>query len=60
MATHYAILAPMEQEVKKQSKFYWHANTSSGGTLSLGLNFEGELSKKQKETLLASGITYFY
>jgi murein tripeptide amidase MpaA len=37
-------------------KFYWHANTSSGGTLSLGLNLTGEFSKEEKESALAEGI----
>lgn len=37
-------------------KFYWHANTSSGGTLSLGLDLTGEFSKEEKESALAEGI----
>ncbi len=37
-------------------KFYWHANTSSGGTLSLSLNLEGEFTKKEKESALAEGL----
>ncbi len=40
----------------KPIKFYWSANTSSGGTLSLSLGYEGELTKKQKEKLLAHGL----
>lgn len=46
----------MEKENEQQKKFYWHANTSSGGTLSLGVNFEGEFSKEQKEKVLAEAI----
>lgn len=41
-------------------KFYWHASTSSGGTLSLSLGFDGELNKKQKEKLLATGLDAAY
>lgn len=41
-------------------KFYWHATTSSGGTLSLGLDFEGELDNEQKERLLAHGLHEAY
>lgn len=41
-------------------KFYWHANTSSGGTLSLDLDFEGGLSKNEKESALADGISKCY
>lgn len=37
-------------------KFYWHANTSSGGTLSLALDLEGEFTKEEKESALAEGI----
>ena len=29
-------------------KFYWHANTSSGGTLSLGVDLTGKFSKSEK------------
>ncbi len=46
---------PEEKEDVKR-RFYWHANTSSGGTLSLSLDYEGEASKEQKEMLLAEGI----
>ena len=46
----------MEKENEQQKKFYWHANTSSGGTLSLGVNFEGQFSKEQKEKVLAGAI----
>lgn len=45
---------------EKPKKFYWHANTSSGGTLSLGLDFQGELSKKDKEDALAHGLDECY
>ena len=41
-------------------KFYWHATTSSGGTLSMSLGFEGSLDKKQKEKLLAHGLHEAY
>lgn len=40
----------------QSTKFYWHASTSSGGTLSLNLTVEGEASKADKETFLAEGI----
>lgn len=60
MATNYTILEFVEKESRKQQKFYWHANTSSGGTLSLGLDFEGELSKKEREELVAHGIAECY
>lgn len=46
----------MEKKEGKQKKIYWHANTSSGGTLSLGVNLEGEFSKIQKEKILADAI----
>lgn len=45
---------------KKPKKFYWHASTSSGGTLSLSLDFESELSKKDKESALAKGLMLAY
>jgi len=41
-------------------KFYWHASASSGGTLSMSLGYEGELDKKQKESLLAHGLREAY
>jgi len=41
-------------------KFYWHASTSSGGTLSMSLGFDGELDKRQKEKLLAHGLHEAY
>jgi len=37
-------------------KFYWHANTSSGGTLSLSLDCKGIFTKEDKERVLADGI----
>jgi hypothetical protein len=40
----------------KPKKFYWSASTSSGGTLSLSLHYEGALSKKEKEQALAHGF----
>lgn len=46
----------MEDKVK----FYWHASTSSGGTLSLSLSFDGKLEKKQKEKMLALGLHEAY
>lgn len=45
---------------EKPKKFYWHANTSSGGTLSLDLNLEGKFSKKDKENILAGVINECY
>lgn len=38
------------------TKIYWHADTSSGGTLSLDLDFEGNLSKAEKEKHLAGAL----
>lgn len=46
----------MAEKRGEKRKFYWHANTSSGGTLSLSLNYEGGATKKQKESFLAEGI----
>ena len=37
-------------------KIHWHANTSSGGTLSLSLTVEGDASQRDKESFLAEGI----
>lgn len=42
---------------KLPKKFYWHANTSSGGTLSVDLNLEGDFSKGEKEKILAEAIS---
>ncbi|MBI2638661.1 hypothetical protein HYW83_03670 [Candidatus Peregrinibacteria bacterium] len=42
------------------SKFYWHANASSGGTLSLSLKLEGEFSKNDRETAIASTLVQCY
>jgi hypothetical protein len=39
-----------------RKKFYWRARTSSGGTLSLDLSYEGPSSKQQTERLLAEAI----
>ena len=41
-------------------KFYWHANMSSGGTLSLDINCEGSLSKNEKEKALAGTLSQCY
>lgn len=49
--------APMNQT---PAKFYWHANTSSGGTLSLDVNFEGSFSKNEKEKALADALRQCY
>ncbi len=49
----FVIIQHMKEMPKK---FYWTANTSSGGTLSLSLHYEGVLSKKQKEQALAHGL----
>ena len=46
----------MTSNKEDKRKFYWHANTSSGGTLSLGLDLTGEFSKEEKESALAEGI----
>jgi hypothetical protein len=40
----------------KQAKFYWHANKSSGGNLSIGISFEGQLSQQDKVSALADVI----
>lgn len=37
-------------------KIYWHANTSSGGTLSLGVDLTGKFSKGEKELIIADAI----
>lgn len=42
------------------AKFYWQANTSSGGTLSLDVNFDGSVSKNEKEKALAHALTQCY
>lgn len=42
---------------EEMEKFYWHSNTSSGGTLSISLAFEGMPSQKMKERLLAHAIS---
>ncbi len=39
-----------------QGKIHWHAGTSSGGTLTLDIDFEGEFSKEEKELELADAI----
>ncbi|OGN14379.1 MAG: hypothetical protein A3G02_02185 [Candidatus Yanofskybacteria bacterium RIFCSPLOWO2_12_FULL_44_13b] len=41
-------------------KFYWHANTSSGGTLSLGVDLTGKFSKSEKERIIADAIRACY
>jgi len=43
-----------KESIKK--KFYWHANTSSGGTLSLMVDFDGDFTKEEREKSLASAI----
>lgn len=47
----------MEENPKK---FYWHANASSGGTLSLDVSFDDGFSKKEKEGALAAGLQEAY
>src|SRR3989344_1319270 len=37
-------------------KIYWHANISSGGTLSLGVDLSGEFSRNEKEKIIADAI----
>lgn len=44
---------PVEE---KSKQFYWHANTSSGGTLSLDVNFDWTASRKEKEYALADAV----
>lgn len=46
----------MSTKSEDKRKFYWHANTSSGGTLSLSLDLEGEYTKEEKESALAEGL----
>lgn len=41
-------------------KFYWHANTSSGGTLSIDVNLNGNFSKSEKEKALADALAQAY
>lgn len=43
-------------EEKTPRKFYWHAGISSGGTLSLNMDFQGSFSKKEIEGALAGAI----
>jgi hypothetical protein len=47
----------MEQ---KSKKFYWHANTSSGGTLSMDVGFDEGFSKAEKEGALAESLRNVY
>ncbi|MFA6474718.1 MAG: hypothetical protein WCV88_00780 [Patescibacteria group bacterium] len=42
--------------LKDSNKFYWHANTSSGGTLSVRLTLAQGLSKAKKESALAQAL----
>lgn len=46
--------------MNKSEKIYWHANTSSGGTLSLDIDFKGDLSKDVKEGAIADALTRCY
>lgn len=41
-------------------KFYWHVNMSSGGTLSLDLDFKGEFTKGEKGKALADALAQSY
>ncbi len=41
-------------------KFGWHANMSSGGTLSLDLDFKGEFTKGEKDKALADTLAQCY
>jgi len=45
---------------KKPRKFYWHANVSSGGTLSLMIDLDGEFSKEEKVDTLAESLKNCY
>lgn len=45
------------ESMTKDEKIYWHANISSGGTLSIGLDYEGALSKSEKEEIIADVIS---
>ncbi|MCW1930108.1 MAG: hypothetical protein KIH62_002210 [Candidatus Kerfeldbacteria bacterium] len=38
-------------------KFYWQVNTSSGGTLSIRLTLEEDLSRAKKESALAQALS---
>jgi len=44
----------------KPKKFYWHANVSSGGTLSISVDFEEDFSKEEKRGALAEGLREAY
>lgn len=50
----------MTDDKEEKRKFYWHANTSSGGTLSLLMDFPGALTKEEKEGALAQSIAACY
>jgi hypothetical protein len=50
----------MDKHNEKQRKFYWHANTSSGGALSLGVTLKGQFSDKEKKQVLAGAIEQCY
>lgn len=56
----FCYIKDVEKEIEKQKKFYWHANTSSGGTLSLGVTLEGQFSDKEKKEVLAQAIDQCY
>jgi hypothetical protein len=40
----------------KDKKIYWHANISSGGTLSLGVDLYGKFTRTEKEKIIADAI----
>ena len=44
----------------KDRKIYWHANTSSGGTLSLGVDLEDRFTRNEKEKIIADAIKACY
>ncbi|MEK7579575.1 MAG: hypothetical protein AAB469_00005 [Patescibacteria group bacterium] len=44
----------------KDQKIYWHANTSSGGTLSLGVDLEGKFTRNEKGRIIADAIKACY
>src|SRR3989338_3826988 len=45
---------------KTPAKFYWQANTSSGGTLRLNLELDGKFSLGDKKTALAGALSECY
>lgn len=52
--------ANMAEKNDEKRKFYWHAGTSNGGTLSLSMDFDGDFTKEEKESALADTLRLCY